>query len=67
LVVPADSETWVELIREGREAQLIVDGRITKEIKPHQRVSIKRAEKTTRFVRFSENFDYDHINIRRKG
>ena len=67
LVVPADSETGVELIREGREAQLIVDGRITKEIKPHQRVSIKRAEKTTRFVRFSENFDYDHINIRRKG
>ncbi|RLI92712.1 MAG: hypothetical protein DRO89_01610 [Candidatus Altiarchaeales archaeon] len=66
LVVPADSETGIELIREGRDAQLIVDGRITREIKPHQRVSIKRAKKTTRFVRFHENFDYDHINIKRK-
>jgi len=66
LVVPADSETEIELIREGRGAQLILDGRIIKEIKPHKRISIKRAEKTTKFVRFSEDFGYDHINIRKK-
>ncbi len=66
LVVPEDSETKIELIREDREAQLILDGQVIKKIKPHQMISIKKSEKTTKFVRFSEDFSYKHVNIKRR-
>jgi NAD+ kinase len=66
LVVPADSETEIEPTREDRAAQLILDGQPVKEIKPHQRIHVRKSENYVRFVRFSRGFSYDYINIRRR-
>ncbi len=67
LVVPGESKTEVEIIREDRDAQIVLDGQLIKEIKPHQKISIKKAENTIKFIRFSKNFSCDHIKIKRRG
>ncbi|MBN2014210.1 MAG: NAD(+)/NADH kinase [Candidatus Altiarchaeota archaeon] len=54
LVVPEDSETTIELLREEREACLIVDGRRVKKIGAHQKISIRKAQHKARFVRFTQ-------------
>lgn len=65
VVVPEGSETTVELVREDREANLIMDGRVVKRIRANQRISIRKAEHAARFVRFSDDFNYRLINTER--
>jgi NAD+ kinase len=66
LVVPEDHVTGIELTRPDRDAQLIIDGRFVKDIKPHQAISIKKSGKTARFVRFSEDFSYNYVDVKRR-
>jgi 5'-3' exonuclease len=65
LVVPDDAETEIELLREDRDANLILDGRLEKNIKPHQKITVQKSKNMARFVRFSKDFEHKQVNAGR--
>jgi NAD+ kinase len=65
IVVPEDSKIELELLREDREAKLIVDGRHAGELSPKDSVRLTKARRCAKFVRFSKNSNYKHVNVGR--
>ncbi len=63
IVVPEDSKTKIELIREDRKAGLIIDGRFIEDINPRQKTAVKKAEHKARFVRFSDDCNYNSLTM----
>ncbi len=62
IIIPDDSKITIELLREDRDAHLILDGCITKTIHPHEVISIEKSWRTTKFVRFNKNSKYKHVS-----
>lgn len=62
VVIPDRSKITIELLREDRNAHLILDGYITKVVRPHEIISIEKSQKTTKFIRFNKNAKYNHIS-----
>lgn len=65
LVVPDDAATEIELLREDRDANLILDGRLEKSVLPHQKITVRKSKNTARFVRFSKDFEHKQVNAGR--
>lgn len=65
LVVPDKAVVEIELLREDRDANLILDGRLEKNIRPHQKIIVKKSKNTVRFVRFSKDFEHKQVNAGR--
>jgi NAD+ kinase len=63
LVVPEDAVAEIELVRDDRDANLILDGQVVKSIRPHQKVAVKKSSETVRFVRFSSDFKHRQLNV----
>lgn len=62
IIIPDDSKITIELLREDRNAYLILDGSITKILYPHDIISIEKSQRTVKFVRFGKNAKYKHIS-----
>lgn len=67
LVVPDDSVTEIELLREDREASLILDGQSAGVIKPTKSVVVCKSNEKVRFIRFSADFKQKQLNVWRNG
>ncbi|HIE34238.1 MAG TPA: NAD(+)/NADH kinase [Candidatus Altiarchaeales archaeon] len=66
IVVPNSSKISIKPLRKNSDAHLILDGKVVDEIKPNEEALIEKAKRTVNFVRFSENFKNEYINIRKK-
>lgn len=62
IIIPDSSKITIELLREDRNAHLILDGCITKTLYPHEIISIEKSQSTTKFVRFNKNAKYRHVS-----
>ncbi|HEX55147.1 MAG: hypothetical protein DRO94_01640 [Candidatus Altiarchaeales archaeon] len=66
IVVPNNSKITISQIRKNTDSILVLDGMLIMELGQNQRVEIEKAERVARFIRFSRNFSYEYINIRKK-
>ncbi|MCK4491777.1 MAG: NAD(+)/NADH kinase [Candidatus Altiarchaeales archaeon] len=63
VVVPENSKIEIELLREDREATLVLDGRLVRKLKAREKIFVEKSKRKANFVRFSKNFSYRYVDI----
>lgn len=54
LVVPDDQTTTIEFLGKKKDLSLILDGSIVKKLTHTDKVSVRKSEKTAKFIRFTK-------------
>ncbi len=67
IVLPIDSEIEIKLLRPRLSAKIVIDGQQTvKRIQPNTRIIVRKANSSTKFIRFSANIYESYFNRLRK-
>jgi len=54
LVVPSDSEIFINIERANEDTFLIIDGNVVEKVNAGDKISVKKSDKAAKFIRFEK-------------